>query len=222
MNARGGFHFCACRRNPRRSKWKDWEINNFIERYGSVLKKLKWLLWLLTGLVILGAGIGWHLRQYPPYLRPVDRIIIARWMLNHPGYRLARPADCGKCSSQINDLRNGSGDPEFLIPDFTPYYARGDFNRDGKMDFAVAVMDDNARESPFTILVFNGPLAAMRSVPAFASEELPLWGGGLFYFPQRKTPDNALIAGPFNSDDTVLFVPHGDTYEPDYGDAEGE
>ena len=90
------------------------------------------------------------------------------------------------------------------------------------MDFAVLVLDENEREAPFSVLIFNGPLQATHSTPAFVSDGLPLWGGGLFFFSGRAPPGNALIAGPFNSDDTVLFLPDGDTYKPDYGDEDGD
>ena len=186
------------------------------------MKKFKWAFSPLIGLAIVGGGVAWHLHRYPAYLRPADRIIIARWLLRNPGYRLARPADCGDCETQVSDLRDTHAGPESLIPGFTPYYARGDFNQDGKMDFALAVIDENAGESPFSVLIFNGPLNALNSTPAYISEGLSLGGGGLFYFPNRTDHDNALMAGPFNSDNTVLFSPQGDTYVPDYGDDEEE
>ncbi len=38
-----------------------------------------------------------------------------------------------------------------------PYYAVGDFNGDGKEDFAVALINKDKRKSKFAIAVFNGP-----------------------------------------------------------------
>ena len=52
-----------------------------------------------------------HLRRYPAYLHPAERLIVARWLFQHPGFRLARPADCGECGPQIKELRDGNGGP---------------------------------------------------------------------------------------------------------------
>jgi hypothetical protein len=188
----------------------------------AVMRSVRRVLWPLGVLVILGCGGAWHLHRYPAYLRPTDRVIVIRWLLRHPGYRLARPADCGDCAAQINELRGGREPPDSRIPDFTPYYARGDFNRDGIPDLAVAVIDDSTPDASFNVLIFNGPLEAMRSAPVFVSESLDLRGGGLFFFPDRRDLDNALLAGPFNSDNTVLFQAQGDSYATDYGEDEEE
>ena len=186
------------------------------------MRRFRWVIWPLAALGILGSGGAWHFHRYPAYLRPVDRVIVVRWLLRHPGYRLARPADCGDCEAQIRELRDGREAPESSIPDFTPYYARGDFNQDGKTDLAVAVIDEAAQDSRFNVLIFNGPLEAINSRPVFASEGLDLRGGALFFFPHRPARDNALMAGPFNSDNTIQFTSQGGTYVPEYGEEEEE
>ena len=177
----------------------------------------KVLLFAAATALIVG-GAAYHLHRYPAYLHLSHRIIVARWLLRHPEMRLARPEDCGDCQEAIGAVKANSSGDQYNIPGFTPYYSRGDFNRDGREDFAVAIIDTKQNKFAFTVLIFNGPLNALKSMPAFQQDGLELRGGGLFFFPNRTINGNALIAGPFESDNTVLFKPVGATYEMDEGE----
>ncbi len=85
-----------------------------------------------------------------------------------------------------------------------PYYAVGDFNGDGKEDFAVALINKHKRKSKFAIAVFNGPVGS-KSAPSFLDEQWDLSDGGFWVGSVRK--GNRLIAGTFQSDDCFVLQP---------------
>ena len=95
------------------------------------------------------------------------------------------------------------------VPDYHPYAVSGDFNGDGDIDFAVAVIRSNATHK-FTILVFNGPFKSVDAAPSFVDSDADLTGIGFFYGPPRPKPYR-LVVGAFESEGYVL-VPQGRTY----------
>jgi hypothetical protein len=145
--------------------------------------------------------------------------VINFWLQHHPEYRLATDNDC-QCVDAIRRMRQGYGGIYKPVPDYHPYMVSGDFNGDGVLDFAVFVV--NRRTRKFKLLVFNGPFSYADVSPAFASED----GGfdarqAFFYGPPRPKPYRLLI-GPFESDNSVLLIPNGQTYKYDYGNEDGE
>src|SRR2546422_8970701 len=87
------------------------------------------------------------------------RRLIDEWLRAHPQYRIAQETDCD-CAEDIQAVRHGYGGIWKGNPQYNPYYTVGDFNGDGKTDFAVALVDRRAAVKLFVILVFNGPLAS--------------------------------------------------------------
>ena len=137
------------------------------------------------------------------YLRPEHREIVQRWLSSRSGLRLATEADC-KNKEGLAITREAEG------RNYHPYYAVGDFNGDGKEDFAVAFVKTRKSKWPFTVAIFNGPLAR-NSVPAFTTDD-DLRSGGIFYKPKAKPREGRLIVGVFESDDCVILRPRGKTY----------
>jgi hypothetical protein len=137
------------------------------------------------------------------YLRPEHGEIVQRWLSSRSDLRLATDADCtnkeGLAATRKEQGRN-----------YHPYYAVGDFNGDGKEDFAVAFVKTRKSKWPFTVAIFNGPFAR-NSVPAFTTDD-DLRSGGLFYKAKAKPRDGRLLVGVFESDDCVILRPRGKTY----------
>jgi hypothetical protein len=129
-----------------------------------------------------------------------QRATLERWLDSKPMLKLATETDC----------RNREGlkaSREEYGRNYQPYYAIGDFNRDGQPDFAVALVNPQKRSRKFAIAVFNGPFGQRRaSAPAFFSEGIDLSDGGIVWARSR------LVVGVFQSDDCAILRPSGRTY----------
>ena len=97
------------------------------------------------------------------------------------------------------------------VPDYHPYTTTGDFNGDGVVDFAAALVNRTATANKFALIVFNGPFGRGATSPAFLKLGLDLKGQGLFFGPPRPKPYR-LLFGAFESEGAVLR-PRGNTYE---------
>ncbi len=142
-------------------------------------------------------------RNAASHLRPQHMEVVERWLARKPGLRLATEADCTN-KEGLAFIRKEEG------RNYHPYYAVGDFNGDGKEDFAVAFVKMRKSKWPFTVAIFNGPIAG-NSVPAFTTDD-DLRSGGIFYKPKAKPREGRLIVGVFESDDCVILRPRGKTY----------
>jgi hypothetical protein len=134
-------------------------------------------------------------------LRPQHRGTLERWLEGKLMLKLATESDCrnreGLKASRQEYGRN-----------YQPYYAVGDFNRDGQQDFAVALVNQQKRSRIFAIAIFNGPFNQRRlNSPAFFAEGIDLSEGGLVIL-----SGNRLVAGVFQSDDCVVLRPRGRAY----------
>lgn len=142
-------------------------------------------------------------RDVAVYLRPQHSAVVEKWLAGRPNFRLASEADCVN-KDGLEVTRNEQG------RNYNPYYTVGDFNGDGKEDFAVALVKKRRSKWPFTVAIFNGPLKG-NSVPAFTMDD-DLSRGGLFYKAENKPSDGRLIVGDFESDNCVILRPRGKTY----------
>jgi hypothetical protein len=104
-------------------------------------------------------------------------------------------------------MRGGHGDPKFGVPDYHPYQASGDFNGDGKIDFAVTLAD-RATPASRAIVVFNAPFTEK---PAFFKQGVTKDESALFFFAEPRPKPWRLGYGAFQSEGTTL-VPTGNTY----------
>lgn len=162
-------------------------------------------------LLVAGAGVSAQKAEMPEYISVVEhRAVLQKWLREEPGLRLATDADCGECENEIANQRRLSG------ADYHPYYVVGDFNGDGKQDFAVAAIEleadaEGKANQRFVVAVFNAPFSRRKVEPAFDKDELVLRDGGLFFGPPRQKPYRLFI-GVFGSDQGLTLVPKGKKY----------
>jgi hypothetical protein len=130
-----------------------------------------------------------------------ERKSFTAWLAHHPEYRAAADADCA-----CDDLLR-------MNPTQHLYTATGDFNRDGKQDFAAAVIDTSTGK--FALLVFNGPGGGAPRAPALFLKNLDLRRQALFFDLPFEQPPH-LYYGYLGSDDLWRFVPKGGTYTVEY------
>lgn len=91
---------------------------------------------------------------------------------------------------------------------FKPYYQTGDFNRDGRQDFAVVLVtgrNSNSRNSGMHVVVFNGVRGNRYRVAHIERED---FSTALFI----NTNRNRLRVGVMETDSTGCFVPAGRGY----------
>ncbi|MEO7674422.1 MAG: hypothetical protein ABIU09_10155 [Pyrinomonadaceae bacterium] len=132
------------------------------------------------------------------HLRAPHRAVVEEWLAKKPNLRLATAADClNKDGLAITREQQGK--------DYNPYYAVGDFNRDKREDFAVALVDKRKKKNKFAVAIFNGRVGK-DSVPAFFEEGWDLSDGGL------SDGGGGVMAGPFESDNCVILRPRGKKY----------
>lgn len=135
------------------------------------------------------------------HLGALHRATVERWLQGKPALRLAIEKDCqNKAGLEASRQEYGR--------DYQPYFAVGDFNRDGQQDFAVALINSQKNPRRFAIAIFNGPFTQTRpTLPAFFAEGIDLSEGGLVVLAEHR-----LLAGVFQSDDCVVLRPRGRTY----------
>lgn len=144
-------------------------------------------------------------------LAPREQRILLSWLSAHPHFQAATDEDC-HCAEDIRQMRVGSGGVWRPVPDYRPYVATGDLNGDGICDFAVAVIEQTKTTHQFVLLVFNGPFESDSAAPAFIERGLDLRFMGLSFGPPRPKPYR-LIMGRFDSDNTSMLVPYGQSYK---------
>ncbi|MDX6692709.1 MAG: hypothetical protein QOF02_312 [Blastocatellia bacterium] len=148
--------------------------------------------------------------ELPAYISAQHRDVLQRWLRQEPHLRVATDKDCGRCDTDIENHRKATA------PDFHPYYTVGDFNGDGRKDFAVALIElesdaEGRLEQKFVVVVFNAPFSRRKVEPAFEKDKLNLRDGGLFYGPP-KARANRLFIGLFSNDSGLTLNPRGRKY----------
>jgi hypothetical protein len=142
-------------------------------------------------------------RDSASHVRPQHKEAAERWLASsarRANLRIASERDCLN-KSGLAATRKERG------RSYHPYYAVGDFNRDGREDFAIAFVNDRRRQAKFSFAIFNGPFSNT-GVPAYIDENVDLSVMGLFY--GGKGSD--LLLGEFQSDYCVILKPRGKTY----------
>ena len=156
------------------------------------LTKAAVLLCLLFGLY---DGSEAQRKGNASHLRAEHKALVESWLAQRTDLRLATESDCVN-KSGLAAMRRERGH------NYQPYYAIGDFNGDGKEDFAVALINKRKRRWKFAVAVFNGPLETMRA-PSFLDEQADLSDGGFWVGSVPK--GNRLIAGTFESDNCIIL-----------------
>jgi hypothetical protein len=142
-------------------------------------------------------------RQTASHVRPQHKEVAEQWLTSsarRANLRIASEKDClnksGLAATRKERGRN-----------YHPYYAVGDFNRDGREDFAIAFVNDGRRQGKFSFAIFNGPFSNS-SVPAYIDENVDLSEMGFGYGGRGSD----LLLGEFQSDYCVILKPRGKTY----------
>lgn len=138
------------------------------------------------------------------YLRPEHKSVLVRWLKEKRDLRVATESDCTDKES-LGIWRKDWG------KDFNPYYSIGDFNGDGKDDFAVLLVDlKNAEKQSFAIAIFNAPFGNRRAPNYFEEGYTRL---GRSYIVYNQVAKRRLYLGVYESDFyCVTFYPKGAGY----------
>lgn len=144
------------------------------------------------------AGIKAQQPGAASHLQAPHWAVVEEWLAKKPDLRLATVADClnkdGLAATRKQFGKN-----------YHPYYTVGDFNRDKRGDFAVALIDKRKKKNRFAVAIFNGSVAKIIA-PAFFEEGWDLSDGGL------SDGGGSLMAGTFESDNCVILRPRGKKY----------
>ena len=142
--------------------------------------------------------------QSESYLRPEHKVIVEEWLKVRPDLRLATDADnINKDGLAVTRKERGKN--------YHPYYAVGEFNGDGKEDFAVAFVKKRKSKWPFVFAIFNGPLTK-GAKPSYSLDDADLADGGIMYSAKGSVRQGRLLFGTFESDNCVIVRPRGRSY----------
>jgi hypothetical protein len=163
----------------------------------------------LFAILMFAGAAGAQQKALPAYISAKHQQVLQRWLKREPNLRVATDEDCGRCADDIANQRKISGQ------DYHPYYAAGDFNGDGREDFAVALIEiEESGElavQKFVVVVFNAPFSSRRTEPSFKKTNLNLRDGGLFFGPPKPKPFKLSI-GLFSNDSGLTLIPRGRRY----------
>jgi hypothetical protein len=142
--------------------------------------------------------------DYYARFRPEHKRVLSKWLANKPSLRPAVESDCTD-KEYLEITRRDWG------KQFDPYYVVADFNRDGKKDFAVLLVDSkNADENGFAIAIFNAPFAGKTNPNYF---ERGYIGIGNAYIVYNDMIKRRLYLGIYESDFyCVTFYPKKTKY----------
>ena len=164
---------------------------------------------VLFAILMLVNGASAQQKTLPAYISAKHQQVLQRWLKREPELRVATDDDCGRCGDDIGNQKKISG------RDYHPYYAVGDFNGDGREDFAVALIEieesgERAMQK-FVVAVFNAPFSSRRAEPSFMKDNLNLRDGGMFFGPPKSKPFRLSI-GLFANDSGLTLIPRGRRY----------
>ncbi|MGQ0761968.1 MAG: hypothetical protein ACT4OT_08130 [Acidobacteriota bacterium] len=172
-------------------------------KFFNIRSSVCWGVAAFAALLVVAGRFDAQPRDFPAYIKPNHTEVIKRWLASSPrraSLRVATDRDCrNKEGLAVERQENRS---------YQPYYAVGDFNHDGRDDFAVAFVNDRKRQSNFSFAVFNGPFPGT-GVAAYFNQDSDLSEMG---FSWQQGQQNFLLLGEFQSDFCVIFKPRGKSY----------
>jgi hypothetical protein len=164
---------------------------------------MKRLAMMLSVALVAGQGAARAAAPAEPaYLTAADRPMVRQWLAAHPGYRLATDTDC-RCDDDIHRMRDPKLSGTFAEPRFHPYYARGDFDLDGRQDLALGVHSSGER-GQFRVLVLS------KTAKPFLSD--PFLLGDAIFTDRRGIKYDRLLVGGFETEVGSLEPRRGGGY----------
>lgn len=136
--------------------------------------------------LLLAAGCQSQASRLPYAFRPAETAAVRVLLAGRPGWRLATRSD--NADPQLDSLRRRE-------PGYEPYLRRGDWDRDGREDFAVVLRRDTA----FVVYWFRAKAEGGYQPAAEVAAAAWLREGGLF------SREGALVLAPFASDELWIF-----------------
>lgn len=138
----------------------------------------------------------------PSFINPAHRQIVRSFLKTKPHLRVATYADTDEHGrsllEHVSDRTFGENK--------SPYYEVGDFNHDGREDFAIAFVDTR-RPKEYPVAIFNGPFKGRRWVaPAFYNEKRFGINDFLLSFKNDDGKDELQVSIP-GGDMTVMLKP---------------
>jgi hypothetical protein len=130
------------------------------------------------------------------HLAPQHRAALKKWLAHHDWMRPATSADSFNMPTLMRELRISH-----------QFYATGDFNRDGRQDFAVLLVVKGKQE--MALAVFNGPFRHAR--PAYFERHFDRMD--TLYISYDRAIKRRLFLGVSESDwYCMILIPRGRGY----------
>ncbi|HNG61757.1 MAG TPA: hypothetical protein PKZ52_18190, partial [Cellvibrionaceae bacterium] len=107
---------------------------------------------ILLGVYLTLSAVHIQAGEIPSFIKTEHIASLKSYLIARPNLILMPESAC-TCDTSLAQLRKE-------IPNFQPYYAIGDFNRDKIDDFAIALSDTNkpsGTEPTMTVVIFHGP-----------------------------------------------------------------
>jgi hypothetical protein len=146
-------------------------------------------------------------RSPASHILPRHRPVLQKWLDSRPTWRPAT-LDDAFAGTDREGTEFLKGEIKSKGNNYHPYYAVGDFNRDGDEDFAVIIKN----KTKLAIAIFNGPFGSTRNPPpAFYSETVGQ-GSWLFWVTDDQF-GRRFIVGPPASDAGYIIRPHDKHYK---------
>lgn len=154
--------------------------------------------------------------DYYAHMKPEHRKVLQQWLESKPNLRPAvEEIDSYLCKDNVKrsveedrSLRDNLGMHGYQ------YYAVGDMNRDGQLDFAVLLLDTRKYDGDadhFSLAIFNAPFGP-KSTPAYYENKLQGIASCYIAF-GGNNEKNRLFLGMFESDMIcATYYPKGQTY----------
>jgi len=149
-------------------------------------------------LCCLNASAAQEIGDVPSFINPAHRQVVRGFLRTRPYLRVATYADAEN-KRTLEFLNEGYGETK------SPYYAVGDFNNDGREDFALAFVNTRQPQN-FAVAIFNGPFRGRRSAqPAYYNERE--FGTEAFLFASTAERPHMLVVGISGGDMTTMLKP---------------
>jgi hypothetical protein len=135
----------------------------------------------------------------PSFINSAHRRVVQSFLKTRPYLRVATYADAEN-KERLGNVSDGNyGENK------SPYYAVGDFNNDGREDFAIAFVNTR-RPKDFAVAVFNGPFRGRKwAAPAFYDEKR--FGTDDFLFAITEERPHGLQVNIPGGDMTTMLKP---------------